>query len=403
MKKPAKILSLAVAVVMSASLLTACQSKGKETYFEENSAGEIVDSELLEKIEQESQPLNTKVENYNCHSGRILSVSPSSYMTFDDKFMYNCSSEGTGGQGYLKIDLQSGEVIPLCNVAGCTHDPNDFPDCINNRCYFNGVTAVGDELWYREDNKIIAAKGDKEEVIYENKYCTKLEEDALKDSSDQKYTIFYFIVDDNYVYIFGYAYVVQIDRNTMKAVKTIDLPTEAMLLDPFVHNGSIYFHNVMCEAFRTDIESGETTKLGDNMYSICVKNDTLYYCVRSAIEDPSLYSADLNLKKPEKLIENCYGDFVIKDNKIFYHEYRITQPDEQNDIMWCYDLDSGERKAVYDGFSDADCIVAADFSDRVFFLGEETNPDDASEPYRVIASVRTDGSDLWVKRFDGKM
>ncbi len=389
-----RIVCMLTAVMLSVSLLTACQSKEKETYFEENSKGEIVDSSLLEKIEQDAQPLNTHISgDFKQHT---VSGGQTSNITLSDKYAYIFWF--MGDMGYIKVDLQTGEAIPLCDVAGCTHDPNDFPDCINNRVLCND-TAVGDELWYNDSNKLIAIKDGKEEVIYENKYCTKLEKDALKDSSDQKYTIFYFIVDDNYVYIFGYAYVVQIDRNTMKAVKTIDLPTEAMLLDPFIYNGSIYFHNVMCEAFKTDIESGETTKLGDNMYCICVKNDTLYYCAISDIEDPSLYSADLDLKKPEKLIENCYGDFVIKDNKIFYHEYRITQPDEQNDIMWCYDLDSGERETVYDGFSEADCIVAADFSDRLFFIGDYVNPDDTSEQYDVIASVRSDGSDLWVKKF----
>ena len=57
MKKLRRILGLSVAAALAASMLTACQSSERETYFEENSAGEIVDSALLEKIEQESQPL----------------------------------------------------------------------------------------------------------------------------------------------------------------------------------------------------------------------------------------------------------------------------------------------------------------------------------------------------------
>ncbi len=391
MKKPARILSMAVAAALSASMLTACQSKEKQTYFEENSKGEIVDSALFEKIEQESQPLNTKVENYNCHSGRILSVSPSSYMTFDDKFMYNCSSEGTGGQGYLKIDLQSGEVIPLCNVAGCTHDPNDFPDCINNRCYFNGVTAVGDELWYREGNKIIAAKGDKEEVIYENKYCTEFEE---TESPDNKYAIAYFTVDDKNVYVFGNAYVLQLDRNTMQVLKAIDLPTEADLYAPFVYKGSIYFTNYLFEAFRTDIESGETTKLGDHILCVYVKNDTVYYADNSVSGKLVLYSADLDFKDPEKLVETAVGSFVINDNKIFY-----SAPDDSK--VMCFDIDSGESIMLYDGINTSAYLATADYIDRVFIVGEYVDPDDTTDKYDVIASVRSDGSDLWVKRFDG--
>ena len=390
MKKARRILTLAVAAALAASMLTACQSKEKQTYFEENSAGEIVDSELLEKIEQEAEPLNTKVENYNCHSGRNLFFDTGNYVTFNDKFMYVYS--GVGDQGRAKIDLQSGEVIPLCNVAGCTHDRNNFPECVNNR-YIYLPTAAGDEVWYIDNNKLVAINGDKEEVIYENNYCSKLDETQPPDA---KYSILYFIADDNYVYIFGLAYVLQLDRNTMQVSKTIDLPTEGALRTPFVYNGSIYFTNELLEAFRTDIESGETIKLGDHINCMYVNNDTVYYTAYSDTEAFVLYTVDLDLKNPKKLIENCYSDFAVKDNKLFYHG---APSSGQGETIMCYDLDSGESKPVYDGFSEADGIIAADFSDRVFFLGEETNPDDASKPYKVIASVRTDGSDLWVKKF----
>ena len=85
--------------------------------------------------------------------------------------------------------------------------------------------AVGDELWYDDENTLVAINGDKEEVIYVNNYCTDLEETTRQETPNQKYSIYYFIVDDNYVYIFGLAYVLQLDRNTMQVSKTIDLPT----------------------------------------------------------------------------------------------------------------------------------------------------------------------------------
>ncbi len=131
-----------------------------------------------------------------------------------------------------------------------------------------------------------------------------------------------------------------------------------------------------------------------------VKNDTVYYTVYSDTETFVLYTADLDLKNPKKLIENCYSDFAVKNNKLFYHG---APSSGQGETIMCYDLDSGESKPVYDGFSANACIITADFSDRVFFLGEETNPDNTADPYDVIASVRSDGSDLWVKKFEGEL
>ena len=87
MKKQVRIFTLLVAAALAASMLTACQSKEKETYFEENSKGEIVDSKLLEKIEQEAAPLNTKVENYSFHSGKNQVIGHTK-ITVDDQFLY---------------------------------------------------------------------------------------------------------------------------------------------------------------------------------------------------------------------------------------------------------------------------------------------------------------------------
>lgn len=392
MKKARKILTLAVAAALAASMLTACQSSERETYFEVNSEGEVVDSELFEKIEQESVPLNTKIENYSCHSDRNLFIGTSNFITLSDKFLYNY--DGVGNREYVKIDLQSGEVIPLCDVAGCTHDSDDFPDCINNR-NIGWITAVGDEIWYDDANKLIVMKDGKEEVIYENKYCTEYEEATRKNGADEKYGILFIVADDNYVYLFGFSYVVQVDRNTMKAVKTIDLPTETDLRTPVVYKGSIYFCNELQEAFKTDIESGETKKLGDHVNCVYVWNDTIYYTDWNdgAV---TLYKADLDLQNSEKLLDDCYMNFVIKDNKLFYSK-------KSNGEIMCYDLDTGENKLIYKDIGSGASIFTADYIDRVFFIGGYVNPDDTNEKYDVIASVRTDGSDLWVKKYEGSI
>ena len=285
-------------------------------------------------------------------------------------------------------------MIPLCDVAGCTHDPNIFPDCINDR-WFPDITAVGDELWYDYENKLVAIKDGKEEVIYENKYCTEYEKATYKESPNDKYSLSFIAADDDHMYLFGPTYVLQLDRNTMQVSKTIDLTTEAHLWTPFVYKGSIYFCNELNEAFRTDIESGETKKLGDHINSVYVYNDTIYYTDWNG-GAVILYKADLDLQNSEKLLDDCYMNFVIKDNKLFYSK-------KSSGEVMCYDLDTGENKLIYKDMESGVSIITADYIDRVFFIGDYVDPDDTSKQYDVIASVRTDGSDLWVKKFEGSI
>ena len=126
-----------------------------------------------------------------------------------------------------------------------------------------------------------------------------------------------------------------------------------------------------------------------------VKNDTVYYADNSVSGKSVLYSADLDFKDPEKLIETAVGSFVVNDNKIFYS-------DPADNKVMCLDIDSGESKMLYDGINTSAYFATADYIDRIFIAGEYVDPDDTSDKYDVIASVRSDGSDLWVKRFDGE-
>ncbi len=157
MKKQVRIFTLAVAVALAASMLTACQSSERETYFEENSKGEIVDSELLEKIEQEAEQLNTHI--LGDYKQPTVSGGQRSDITLSDKYAYVFWF--MGDMGYIKVDLQTGEAIPLCDVAGCTHDYNQFPECINNSFWLN-PTPVGDSIWRTDENKLVEETQDGE-------------------------------------------------------------------------------------------------------------------------------------------------------------------------------------------------------------------------------------------------
>lgn len=389
MKNSARILSLAVAAALSASMLSACQSSERQTYFEENSAGEIVDSALLDKIAQESQPLNSVIGdhiNYGQQGGA---------MAMSDKYVYIFWF--MGDMGYIKVDLQTGEAIPLCEVAGCTHDYNLFPNCINNSLWDN-VRPVGDALWHTEENKLLETKDGETKVLYENNYCNKEEESYYKElgESNKKYNISYYIVDDDYIYLFGAAHVTLLDINTFEEVKTIDYSAEYVARSWTVYNGKMYFISTYEELFVLDLESGEVTKLGDQVYGIKIQDDVLYY-VTFVDGGRVLYSADLDFKNPKLIAKGFYiEECAIKDGKVFY----IPNSDET--IIMCHDIASGEETLVYDGDNRMNALEYADFCDRIFFYTDSAVDQETYEPYNVLISVRSDGSDLWVRRFDGE-
>ncbi len=387
MKKQVRILGLAAAAALLASLLSACQSSERQTYFEENSAGEIVDSALLEEIEQESQPLNSVIGdhiNYGQQGGA---------MAMSDKYAYIYWF--MGDMGYIKVDLQTGEAIPLCKVAGCTHDPNLFPDCINNNYRLNS-TAVGDALWHTEDNKLLQTKDGETKVLYENSYCNEIEENNYKDFPEEKYTIFDMTIDDNYAYLFGGSYVILLDKSTMQAVKIIDLTEDSMLLSTNIYKGKIYFNTDLHELYVADIESGEVTKLGDKVNDISVQDDTLYYMVKEG-GGLEIFSADLDFKNSKKIASGFYlNHSVVSEGKLYYI------PTDNEGIIMCHDIASGEETLFYECEAPIFIIGCADFIDRIFFCTDSAIDQETYEPYSLLISMRTDGSDLWVRRFDGE-
>ncbi len=384
--------AIAIFTALSLALgMTACQSSERETYFEENSAGEIVDSSLLEKIEQDAQPLNTHISgDFKQHT---VSGGQTSNITLSDKYAYIFWF--MGDMGYIKVDLQTGEAIPLCDVAGCTHDYNQFPGCVNNS-YWLDPTAVGDAIWHTEENKLLESKDGETKVLYENSFCNEFEKATFTEYKNEMYYIFDLLVDDDYVYLFGGAHVTLLDRNTLEEVKTIDLTVDSRLYDFSVYGGKIYFTDDLYELYTADIESGEITKIADQVYGILVQEGVLYY-VTYVDGGHELYSADPDFKNPKLIAKGFYIDqCAIKNGKVYY----IPRSDET--VIMCHDIESGEETKIYEGENSILGVGYSDFCDRIFFTTESVPDKETLEPYNLLISIRTDGSDLWVKRFDGE-
>ena len=425
-----------ISLICACSVLGGCKDRDKKTYIDLDSDYSVLDSELAEKLEKAATPLDTVVTDYNQHTYNRYG-----YATFDDRYLYcytdmgydpNNSWDSQVKQLY-KIDILSGEVIPMCDDPGCTHDYETYPYCINNnQVLYYHCCAVGDELWCIDGSKIVVRKGGSSEVIFENSYCGEFEENYYKDSLNAKYSIHRFEVDDDYIYIFGPSYTYRVDRKTMKAEKPIvicDYAGFSVLASGAVAGSKMYTVNDLDEMFLVDYETGEATKIFDKRKHQTVYNETLYY-IRwdSDLEEPSdmddypdwdsytaaideylaglkpvLCSSELDGSNEKELFTNIAGDYAIKDGKVFYHEFN----GDESYVIRCHDLETGKSKVIYDDLAYCSAILTAEHIDRIFFIGDTAEQyvvDEDGMPipiYTKIISLRADGSDMWEVTVDG--
>lgn len=403
-----RTLAFVTAICCASILLGGCSSKNKDTYFNIDSDFQIQDSELSEKLEQSATPLNTVVTDYKQHEKEKIMASPATRCTFDDEFLYIYNGLGYTPMDsynsqiiqYYKINLQSGEILSLCDIPGCTHDYNYNPDCINFQ-QIDNPTAVGDVIWRTEQNKLFEINGNEKTVLFENSYCTEFEKKYSVSPWWKKYGFSALLVDD-YIYAFGGSYTFRMNKKTMKPEKYINITDDAYIITYVVYNSKAYVLNMIEELFVVDYETGTATKLDDKVSGFDVYNDVLYY-TRWNDGYPILYSANLDGSEEKQLAEDCSFDFMINDGKLFYYNTAAA-----GHALHSYDLSTGEDITIYDGFFDCLYIVTADHIDRIFAVGtvykssSEVMADENPGEYSVIVSVRTDGSDLWIKEVDGK-
>lgn len=399
-----------MAVCYAGALLSGCKDKDKNTYIDIDSDYQLQDSELAEKLEHASEPLNTVITDYEAHSNIKKMIMPAvAHCTISDKYFYSYMGMGyspfqsawTGSDitQLYKINLQSGEVIPMCDTPGCTHEMELYPDCVCNKYDYISPTAVGDAIWFCRNRKLIELKDGKETVLYENDYCTEFEEQLLKEYPDQKYSFDVTLGGDgDYIYAFGASYTFRINRNTMKPEQYIKI-TDDQISSRFVYGNKAYITDMLQELFVIDYESGEATKLGDKINNVAAYDDVLYY-TRYNDGEPILYTAELDGSGEKQLLTDCYMDFFVKDGKVVYHN------NTGNEALHIYDLSTGEDKVIYDDWERCIGILTADHIDRIFAIGminkkAEDTLADQEGTHDVVVSVRSDGSDLWVKEIDG--
>ena len=333
------------------------------------------------------------------------------YLYFDDLF----TADGAGGhvcQDY-KIDLQTGEMTPLCNVPQCHHSFKDT-DCES----FIPLAAIGDKCYARkrtginESNKIIDESGN---VVFENKFAsdfalqyakqTMEEYDSERkkyDEDDVKYNIKYILADEKNLYITGSNYIYAYDIETKQTTEPliIDEEFQCSLLGADMDNKRVYFTNEVQEVFMADLANQTVTKVCDgDINNLIAYNGKIYYIcfLPHEPDEPwrtQLFEADPDFTNAKVLIEDCENIFNIKDNKIFYYDQSASGDSEQT-MLFCYDISTGESTDLF-AVEDLQRVFTAPHIDRIFVMSYHTeNTGVSTVSNTILMSFKPDGSDVW--------
>ncbi len=421
-----RTLNLILAAAMSMALFSGCNDKNVSKYIPDGSSitESTVDNSVSDSNsgapntgipQKETEALDTVVNGYKYD---FISNMFDPYI-ITDKYIYFdrvLTADGAGGhfsQDY-KVDLQTGEMIPLCNVPDCLHSFTD-KDCES----FIPLAAIGDKCYARkrtginESNKIIDESGN---VVFENKFASDF---ALKyaeqrmdeyrsrrdyDEDEVKYNIG-FLADEKNLYITGYNYIYTYNIETKQTTEPLIIDEEfpCSLLGADMDNKRVYFSNEVFEVFMADMANQTVTKVYDGqIFDLKGYNGKIYYArfLPRDPEDPEapykaqIFESDPDFTNEKMLIDGCANFFNIKDDKIFYSD-PLNGEENQQRMLYSYDMNTGESKELF-AIEGLARVITAPHIDRIFVMGHHTdNTGISTVSNTTIISFRSDGSDIW--------
>ena len=419
-----RTLSIILAAAMSAAVFSGCNDENVSKYIPDNSIITDSTTDSSNSTTNNSTPkkdtdtLDTVITDYkydfwsNDYDRYAIT---DKYLYFDDLF----TADGAGShfmQDY-KIDLQTGEMTPLCNVPECHHSFEDT-DCES----FIPEAAIGDKCYARkrtgllyESRTIIDESGN---VVFENKFASDFalqyaqqtmerydSERKKYDEDDIKYNIKYILADEKNLYITGsnyiYAYDIETKQTTEPLIIEEDFPCDILGTD--MDNKRVYFKNEVQEVFMADMANQTVTKVYDGqIFDLKGYNGKIYYArfLPRDPEDPEapykaqIFESDPDFTNEKMLIDGCANFFNIKDDKIFYSD-PLNGEENQQRMLYSYDMNTGESKELF-AVEGLGRIITAPHIDRIFVMGHHTdNTGISTVSNTTIISFRPDGSDIW--------
>lgn len=388
-----KLISI-ISVITALSLLTACsRSRSGDIYvsLSESSSDMGLSSEADLSSENNSSTVPDKplcnVSADFCYDGSSSHIM-NSMNTVDSNYlyvlgyMYLDTASGDNHSMAVKLDLQSGEIEGMCSVPGCQHNQSE---CIHFR-QMGSIRAFGKELRYVFGNRLMSFDGTKHTVLFTNNIVTQIGDPSAPISGeiapdsmvDDICDLGGFVISENKTYLYGGNIVFVLDNDTF----TVGNPIKAgddIFYSICVYNDIVYAANSVNELYMVDIKTETVKKLGDKIVNPSVYNERLYY-IKWDGSVPYLYSTSLDGTDEQVVLEDCYVNYVIKDDNVFYSQFSSDR------ALYMYSLDKKDKIKLSD--IDMPDIVSADHIDRVFAIGFDDIQSWLSADGSVFSSIK---------------
>lgn len=279
--------------------------------------------------------------------------------------------------GNYCIDLKSGIVSGMCHKPGCSHTENSA-GCLNN---VNFQSPVGSDkgMYYISDNCVKLLSSDTSDVVYENNYCTEFEKEKMPDN---KYDLGAICYQSHSMYIIGatYFFIYDVDTGSIsQPVKISDSAIWSLCAD----EKYVYCTNENEELLYYDKAKDSVSKLADKTVQCSLYEGDLYY-VQYDHGIPYLYRCKSPDAKPEKIIEDCYVNYCINSDYIYYQNFssgrdmyvcRLDGSEQKRITLFCEVYDDNSELKEYDSqklynistASHIDHVFVSDFDDGIVF------------------------------------
>ncbi len=296
----------------------------------------------------------------------------------------------------VRVDLKSGRVSGICAVPGCLHDEKSA-GCANKYIYTSGIHLNGG-LFYVSGASLYFQKDSKSERLYSNRFCTDF---AKENYAGNQYSLSGIALYENLLYLVGIDFYMTYDPVTGMVSEPVTL-CEGLIYTFVPTKDYCYFTTDSEELIRYEKATGEIMKIADKCARCCEYDGSLMY-VQYEAGVPSLYRSGYDGSDPERLIENCWVNFAIKDGYIYYQSYagesRLFLYDMScgtaNELTLKYDRTVNGKKVEYRMGNPYDiyssdtlgAVFICDHSEALFFVFEPGSAD-----YAVIDA--SDASNL---------
>lgn len=361
-----KLISI-ISVITALSLLTAC-SKSGDVYvsLSESSSDMGLSSENNSSTVPDKPLCNVSADFYYdgspSHIMNSMNTVDSNYL-YILSYMYLDPASGYNHSMALKLDLQSGELEEMCSVPGCQHNQSE---CIHRRPMWP-IRAFGKELRYISGNRLMSFDGTKHTVLFTNNIVTQIGDPSAPISGEiapgsmvgDICDLGGYVIAENKTYLYGGNIVFVLDSDTFTAGNPIKAGDDD-IYSMCVYNDIVYVNNSVNELYMVDIKTETVKKLGDKIVAPSVYNERLYY-IKWDGSVPYLCSASLDGTDERVVLEDCYVNYVIKDDNVFYSQFSSDR------ALYMYSLDKKDKIKLSD--IDMPDIVSAEHIDRVFAVG----------------------------------